>query len=68
MVTLRPTIATRNKQTLRIKTQVPPQILNPPKNLFQLRYEYLTAPGSGSTRARSAPLPPTKSDCGWITE
>jgi len=50
MVTLRPTIAT--SQQANAQDQNPgaaPDVFNPPKNLFQLRYEYLTAPGSGST-------------------
>ena len=50
MVTLRPTIAT--SQQANAQDQNPgaaPDVFNPPKNLFQLRYEYLTAPGGGST-------------------
>ena len=50
MVTLRPTIAT--SQQANAQDQDPaaaPDVFKPPKNLFQLRYEYLTAPGSGST-------------------
>lgn len=49
MVTLRPTIAT--SQQANAQDQDPaaaPDVFKPPKNLFQLRYEYLTAPRSGS--------------------
>jgi hypothetical protein len=50
MVTLRPTIAT--SQEANAKDQDPAaavDVFNPPKNLFQLRDEYLTAPGSGGS-------------------
>ena len=50
IVTLRPTIAT--SQQANAQDQDPAaavDVFRPPKNLFQLRYEYLTAPGSGST-------------------
>jgi hypothetical protein len=49
-VILRPTIAA--SQQANAQDQDPaaaPDVFKPPKNLFQLRYEYLTAPGSGST-------------------
>jgi hypothetical protein len=49
MVTLRPTIAT--PQEANAQDQGPaaaPDVFKPPKNLFQLRYEYMTAPGGGS--------------------
>jgi hypothetical protein len=50
IVILRPTIAT--SQEANAQDQDPAaagDVFKPPKNLFQLRYEYLTAPGSGST-------------------
>jgi hypothetical protein len=50
MVSLRPTIAT--SQGAITQDQDPAaavDVFKPPKTLFQLRYEYLTAPGSGST-------------------
>jgi hypothetical protein len=50
MVILRPTIA--KSQQANAQDQDPaaaPDVFKPPKNLFQLRYEYLTVPGSGST-------------------
>jgi hypothetical protein len=50
LVTLRSTIAT--SQEANAQDQDPAaavDVFKPPKNLFQLRYEYLTAPGSGST-------------------
>ena len=47
LVTLRPTIAT--SQEANAQDQGPPDVFKPSKNLFQLRYEYETAPGSGST-------------------
>jgi hypothetical protein len=50
VITLRPTIAA--SQAASAQDQDPAaavDVFKPPKNLFQLRYEYLTAPGSGST-------------------
>ena len=50
MVTLRPTIATSQEASAQDQDPAAAvDVFKPPKNLFQLRYEYLTAPGSGST-------------------
>jgi hypothetical protein len=49
VITLRPTIAA--SQAASAQDQDPAaavDVFKPPRNLFQLRYEYLTAPGSGS--------------------
>ena len=49
-VTLRPTIATSQEANAQDQSPTTSQdVFKPPQNLFQLRYEYRTAPGSGST-------------------
>ena len=52
-VTLRPIIAIRKRQMLRIKATAP-DVFKPPENLFQLMYQYRTAPRSGSTPGSTA--------------
>jgi hypothetical protein len=48
MVTLRPTIATPQEENAQDQgPAAAPDVFKPPKNLFQLRYEYMTAPGGG---------------------
>jgi hypothetical protein len=50
MVALRPTNATSQQASAQDQDPAAAvDVFKPPKNLFQLRYEYLTAPGSGST-------------------
>ena len=50
LVTLRPTIATSQEANAQDQGPTTAQdVFKPPQNLFQLRYEYRTAPGSGST-------------------
>jgi hypothetical protein len=53
--TLRPTIATSQEASPQDQDPAAAvDVFKPPKNLFQLRYEYVTAPGSGSTRGSIA--------------
>jgi hypothetical protein len=50
MVALRPTNATSQEASAQDHDPAAAvDVFKPPKNLFQVRYEYLTAPGSGST-------------------
>ena len=49
-VSLRPTIATSQEANAEDQGPTTSQdVFKPPENLFQLRYQYRTAPGSGST-------------------
>ena len=68
LVTLRPTIATSQEANAQDQSPTTFQdVFKPPQNLFQLRYEYRTAPGSGSTPGSIATITTDQSDCGWIT-
>jgi hypothetical protein len=50
LVTLEPIVATSQEASAQDQDPAAAvDVFKPPKNLFQLRYEYLTAPGSGST-------------------
>ena len=48
-LTLRPTIATSQEANADQSPTISQDVFKPPENLFQLRYQYRTAPGSGST-------------------
>jgi hypothetical protein len=49
LVTLPPTIATSQEANADQSPTTSQDVFKPPQNLFQLRYQYRTAPGSGST-------------------
>ena len=52
-LTLRPTIAMSQEANAQAQGTAP-EVFKPPENLFQLMYQYRTAPGSGRTRGSTA--------------